>query len=111
MPVTIQELNEIIGLANYARFINTNLHMHTPATPQDWNSRPDQTINAEEITPTSYFQALNQTSLELVAITDHNTIAWCEPLMQIAQQARSEKKSKIHILPGVEITTYEGPHL
>lgn len=111
MTVTIEELNELKDKARCARFINTNLHMHTPATPQDWNSRPNQTISAENLTPELYFEHLVRTSLELVAITDHNTIAWCEPLMKLAHDGRKKGASKLHILPGVEITTYEGPHL
>jgi hypothetical protein len=111
MAVTIDELNEIRQNARCAKFINTNLHMHTPATPLDWNSRPNQTLKADTLTPEIYFEHLNKTSLELVAITDHNTIAWCEPLMRLAADGRKKGSSKLHILPGVEITTYEGPHL
>lgn len=111
MSVTFEELTELKQKARCAKFINTNLHMHTPATPQDWNSRPNQTIKAEDLTPESYFAHLNNTSLELVAITDHNTISWCEPLMKLAHDGRKKGTSKLHILPGVEITTYEGPHL
>lgn len=111
MPVSIQELNDFHQSPTYARWVHTNLHVHTPATRWDWDSRPDQTIRAATLTPETYFDALNKTSLDLVAITDHNCVAWCKPLVKLARQARKAGKSKIHILPGVEITTYEGPHL
>jgi AAA domain len=111
MSVSVAELTAIQVNSKFARFIRTNLHMHTPATPADWNSQPNQTIKAEDITPELYFKELNGTSLELVAITDHNTIKWCEPLMKLAKEGRKKGTSKIHILPGVEITTYEGPHI
>jgi hypothetical protein len=111
MPVSILELNEFLNNPNYAHFMQTNLHMHTPSTSWDWDSRDNQTRKAATITPEDYFNALNKTSLELVAITDHNCISWCNILIKFAQKARNEGLSRLHILPGVEITTYEGPHL
>jgi hypothetical protein len=111
MPVSINELNEFLNSSHHARFVHTNLHLHTPATPWDWDSYPNQTCKAEALTPESYFDALNKTSLELVAITDHNCVTWCKSLIELAEQARKEGRSNLHILPGVEITTYEGPHL
>jgi predicted metal-dependent phosphoesterase TrpH len=111
MPISTTELNEFLNNHKYARFVHTNLHLHTPATPWDWDSREDQTTKAARITPEIYFEALNRTSLELVAITDHNSVNWCQTLISLAKLARQEGKSSIHVLPGVEVTTYEGPHL
>ncbi len=111
MPVSTTELNEFLSSPKYARFVHTNLHLHTPATPWDWDSRENQTTNAASITPETYFEALSRTSLELVAITDHNSVNWCQQLVSLAKRARQEGKCNIHVLPGVEITTYEGPHL
>jgi len=73
MTISYQEFQEILSNARYARFIHTNLHLHTPATPWDWNHIAGQTRKAEDLTPEKYFNALNETSLELVAITDHRT--------------------------------------
>jgi hypothetical protein len=111
MPVNYSEFSKLSKNYPYAEFIHTNLHMHTPATPVDWDSYPDQTDKAEDIDPQRYFDALNQTTLDLVAVTDHNCVNWCEPLIDLAKNARENGTSKLHILPGVEITTYEGPHL
>jgi hypothetical protein len=111
MTVSFDELSGLQASASYARFVHTNLHLHTPATPWDWNSRPDQTRSAATITPDVYFEHLNRTSLGLVAITDHNCVDWCEPLIDLAKKARKAGTSRLRILPGVEITTYEGPHL
>ena len=102
MPISIDELNEFLNNPNYARFVHTNLHMHTPSTPWDWDSYPNQTTKASMLTPEGYFDALNKSSLELVAITDHNCISWCTPLIELAKKARKEGRSKLHILPGVE---------
>lgn len=108
--VTVFELESIRQKAEYARFVHTNLHMHTPATPWDWDPR-NPGARASSITIEKYFEELNKTSLELVAITDHNCVDWCEPLIALAKAGRESGSSKLHILPGVEITTYEGPHL
>jgi hypothetical protein len=111
MTVSFDELSGLQASASYARFVHTNLHLHTPATPWDWNGRPDQTQSAATITPDVYFEHLTHTSLGLVAITDHNCVVWCEPLIDLARKARKAGTSRLHVLPGVEITTYEGPHL
>ena len=111
MPISVDELNTILFQSKQAKFINTNLHVHTPATPYDWDCQLDQTLSSKEVTPEIFFSALNKTSLELVAITDHNTMEWCEPLMKLAIDARSKKESRLHVLPGFELTSYEGPHL
>jgi len=109
--VTIEELNKIREQAGYARFVHTNLHMHTPATPWDWDAHQNQTYKASDLTPEKYFEYLNKTSLELVAMTDHNCVNWCKPLIDLAREGRKSGTSKLHILPGIEITTYEGPHI
>lgn len=109
--IAIDELKTFLECPNFARFIRTNLHIHTPATSWDWDAFEGQTTRSSTITPETFFKELNKTELDLVAITDHNCVLWCEQLIALAQKARTEKKSKLHILPGVEITTYEGPHL
>ena len=111
MPVSIDELKFFQNDLSYAHFINTNLHVHTPYTSWDWDSRGDQTKKAGSITPVVFFEELNKTNLELVAITDHNCVSWCNPLIELAKSARKMGTSKLHILPGVEITSYEGPHI
>jgi len=111
MPISVKELKEFTQEGKCAKFVNTNLHIHTPATNWDWNGYEGQTKRASEITVEYFFDELNKTSLELVAITDHNCIDWCGPLIRLAQKERKGGRSKLYILPGVEITTYEGPHI
>ena len=111
MPISFVEYEHLLESPSYSRFTNTNLHLHTPATAWDWDAFEGQTQESSSLTPESYFEHLNKTSLELVAITDHNTVCWCEPLISVSKQARKNKTSKIHVLPGVELNTWEGPHL
>jgi predicted ATPase len=112
MTCTYEDYQKILQISNCAKWYHTNLHMHTPATAYDWNAANG--INGDKagnITFDDYFTRLIQTSLDLVAITDHNTVEWCEPLMKLAGKARKKGETNIHILPGVEITSYEGPHI
>ena len=112
MAVSFEEYQKIKEESGYARWYHTNLHMHTPATPYDWNAANSKDERkAGKISQEEYFNELINTSLEVVAITDHNTVAWCEPLMRLAENSRKRGETKIHILPGVEITSYEGPHI
>ncbi len=103
--------HRVLREAKYSKYFHTNLHVHTPATPWDWNGYANQAVKAGSLTPESFFERLNRTSLDLVGITDHNTVGWCENLITLAKNGRSSGTSKLHILPGVEITTYEGPHI
>ena len=98
MPISVEELKEFLSIQSYARFMNTNLHLHTPATRWDWDGWDGQTRKADTISVDEYFEELKQTSLELVAITDHNCIDWCEPLIQLARKARKEGSSNIRTL-------------
>ncbi|MDV2990007.1 MAG: AAA family ATPase [Dehalogenimonas sp.] len=111
MPVSISELKIFLDSPGGARFVKTNLHLHTPATPWDWDAVEGQTRKARSVSVADYFEALSKTSLDLVAITDHNCVSWCGRLIELAAAARKAGTSRIHILPGVEITTYEGPHV
>jgi predicted ATPase len=110
MAVSFEEYQKIIKYGQYARWFHTNLHMHTPAVPKDWDSQ-NKKNKAQVITPEIYFEELNKTDLDVVAITDHNTVKWCKPLMELAKNSRESGENAVHILPGVEITTIEGPHI
>ncbi len=111
MLPSIEEMEGILSNAGCARFMHTNLHLHTPATPWDWNCCQGQTRKADSVSPEAYYEMLTQTSLELVAVTDHNCVEWCQPLIELAEAGRRKGTGALHVLPGVEITTYEGPHL
>ena len=76
-------------------FIKQILHIHTPAS-KCWMGGRD----AKEME--SIFQKLQQEKIELVAITDHNTVENIDEAKQLG------KKYKIHVFPGVEISTKEG---
>ncbi|MDO8151244.1 AAA family ATPase [Isoptericola sp. b408] len=79
---------------SWARFWAVDLHVHTPgssdANDEDFGSAAD-IVNA----------AL-QAGLDAIAVTDHNTAAWC------AQMAQAAKGTTLVVLPGFELSTQEG---
>jgi len=79
-----------------ARFWAVDLHTHTPAS---------RDVNAKlygATTPGDVVQAAIDRGLDAIAVTDHNTTAWCD------QVAGAAKGTSLVVLPGVEISTAEG---
>lgn len=80
----------------WARFWAVDLHVHTPAS---------QDVDAETYggdSPEDVVQAALSAGLDAIAITDHNTTAWCEAV------AAAGTECGVMVLPGVEISTSEG---
>lgn len=78
-----------------ARFYKTDLHLHTPASKCWKGSDGDDEFKR-------IFERLKDQGIEVVAITDHNTVAGLQRAKKLG------KKSDIHVYPGVEISTKEG---
>jgi len=78
----------------WARFWAVDLHVHTPgsndAKPEDFGSPQDIVQQAVNV------------GLSAIAITDHNTVAWC------SQMEDAAAGSGLIILPGFELSTNEG---
>ncbi|MFH0958517.1 MAG: AAA family ATPase, partial [Pseudomonadota bacterium] len=56
-----------------ARFYKCDLHMHTPAEPQNWRGQQMDTDEAGmRIAADEYIQRCYESGLEVIAITDHN---------------------------------------
>ena len=79
-----------------ARFWAVDCHVHTPA------SRDVDPTTYGAATPEEVVRAAIDADLDAIAITDHNTSAWCEAVASAAQG------SALVILPGIEISTAEG---
>ena len=77
-----------------ARFWAVDLHVHTPASP---DARPEAFGSPENIV-----DAAISAGLDAIAITDHNTAAWCDSV------AAAAHGRQLVVLPGVEISTTEG---
>jgi hypothetical protein len=80
--------------SDWARFWTVDLHVHTPgssdAADADFGS-------AADIVETAL-----AAGLDAIAVTDHNTAAWCR------QMAEAAKGTDLVVLPGFELSTREG---
>ena len=87
--------SEILELPSGAQWLKADLHTHTPASEdmdERWrNSTADDLV-----------EIAIEKGLDVIAITDHNTAAWCDDV-RIAASGTS-----LTVLPGVEITTHQG---
>jgi len=110
-----------LPLRDQKRWIRVDLHIHSPAS-EDY-AEPD--VSFIEI-----LQEADRRELELIAITDHNTVAGYERLkrevefleqLDRSQRATPEDRqqlsdyhrllSKITVLPGFEFTSHYGAHV
>lgn len=83
-------------MTDFARFWAVDLHTHTPAS---------RDVNVDVYggsTPEDFVEAAIEAGLDAVAVTDHNTSAWCDKVADAA------KGTGLIVLPGVEISTTEG---
>ena len=82
----------------------TSIHNHTPGSKLDYDGD-------KEISPDQYLQCVVDAGLNLIAITDHNTVEWIEPVLEAKLNSSDPRIKDLCILPGVEITTYDGIHV
>ena len=87
--------NDILNLPSGAKWLKADLHVHTPGSKdidkEYKNATPQDVVNA----------ALDK-GLDIIAVTDHNTISWCDKVREAA------KGTPLTVFPGVEISTSQG---
>jgi len=76
-----------------AHFFKADLHTHSPASLD----HGDKGITAKD-----FVNAALKAGLDIVAITDHNSAAWCDAIHSAA------KGTSLTVLPGVEVSTPHG---
>jgi hypothetical protein len=108
--IIIREFRQLLDKPVGARFYKANLHVHTAESP-DWNSQPNQSIRSEDLTPDRIIQAAVQAGLDMIAITDHNSVGWVRGVMEAARCLQRNEGGDLTVLPGVEIHTHEGVHI
>lgn len=81
-------------VAGWARFWAVDLHVHTPGS----NDASDAHFGG----PEDIVQVAINQGLDAIAVTDHNTAAWCDRMTDAAQD------TSLVVLPGVELSTREG---
>lgn len=82
-------------MSDWAQFWAIDLHTHTPASK-------DVTDDYGGETAADFVRAAIDAGLDAVAVTDHNTTAWCD---LVAAEASG---TALIVLPGVEISTSDG---
>lgn len=97
---------------NGSRWWKVDLHTHTPAS-NDYGQGPQQE-KLRERRPREWLLDYMQAGIDCVAVTDHNTGTWIDPLKAALQELAAEQPEgyrPIHLLPGVEISVHGGIHV
>ena len=87
--------SEILELQSGAQWLKADLHTHTPAS-EDMDEKWSNST-AEDLVEIAI-----EKGLDVIAITDHNTAAWCDDVRAAASG------TSLTVLPGVEISTHQG---
>jgi hypothetical protein len=105
------EIQALTSDARFARFLKVDLHVHTPATPWCWNQHNGDGPAAGKLNAAAVAAAIVATDVDVVAITDHDTVAWTDEVIREVRKHAKKAGRRITVLPGVEVTTYDGVHL
>lgn len=89
-----------------------DFHAHTPAS-SDYGKGPDSE-NMKKITPKEWLLNYMKAGIDCVALCDHNTGNWIDPLKSALDELREEHPDgfrDIYIFPGVELSVNGNIHL
>ena len=97
---------------NGARWWKCDFHTHTPAS-NDYGKGQNQTA-LQERSPKEWLLDYMRAGVDCIAVTDHNTGGWIDPVKTALGELASEKPegfSPLSVFPGVEISVNGGVHL
>ena len=97
---------------NGARWWKCDFHTHTPASNDYGKGQNQATLQARS--PKEWLLDYMRAGVDCVAITDHNTGAWIDPVKTALDELKSESPEgfrPLHVFPGVEISVSGGVHL
>lgn len=95
-----------------AKWWKFDFHNHTPAS-DDYGKGSDQ-VKHKQISKKDWLLHYMRQSIDCVAVTDHNSGAWIDPLKQALQELASEDHPDyrpLYLFPGVEITVQGNIHI
>jgi energy-coupling factor transporter ATP-binding protein EcfA2 len=95
-----------------ARWWKFDLHTHTPAS-LDYGKGPRQ-AELRQRTPREWLLDYMKAGIDCLAVTDHNTGAWVDPLKTALTELETEQPDgfrSICLFPGVEISVHGGIHV
>ena len=97
---------------NGARWWKCDFHTHTPAS-NDYGKGQNQTA-LRKLFAKEWLFGYMRADVDCIAITDHNTGAWVDPVKAALSELESENPEDfrpLHVFPGVEISVSGGVHL
>lgn len=95
-----------------ARWWKFDLHTHTPAS-LDCGKGPGQ-AELRQRTPREWLLDYMRAGIDCLAVTDHNTGAWIDPLKTALTELETERPDGFrpsYVFPGVEISVHGGIHV
>jgi hypothetical protein len=95
-----------------AKWWKMDFHAHTPAS-KDYGKGSDQD-RLQATTPEEWLLGHMRAEIDCVAITDHNSGRWVDPLKEAIvrlEQAAHPDYRPLHLFPGVEITAAGNIHI
>lgn len=95
-----------------ARWWKFDFHNHTPAS-DDYGKGPNQAEH-KKISYEEWLLIYMEQDIDCVAVTDHNSGVWIDPLKRALQELESERHPKyrdLYLFPGVEISVHGGVHI
>ena len=95
-----------------SRWWKVDFHAHTPAS-DDYGKGSDQAA-LKQRSPKEWLLDYMRAGIDCVAITDHNSGAWVDPIKGALRELEDERPEgfrPIHIFPGVEISVNGGIHV
>ena len=95
-----------------ARWWKFDLHTHTPASA-DYGKGPQQAM-LKKLSPRDWLLDYMRAGVDCVAVTDHNSGEWIDPLKEalaVLQQEGHPNFRHMTLFPGVEITANGGVHI
>ncbi|MCB1803868.1 MAG: ABC transporter, partial [Candidatus Competibacteraceae bacterium] len=95
-----------------AKWWKFDFHNHTPAS-DDYGKGPDQAQH-KQISHKDWLLNYMRRGIDCVAVTDHNSGVWIDPLKQALQELASEGHPNyrpLYLFPGVEITVQGNIHI
>src|SRR5690554_2699724 len=95
-----------------AKWWKFDFHTHSPAS-EDYGKGPDQ-ARYKQISCRDWLLDYMNNGIDCVAVTDHNSGAWIDPLKQALLELATEGHPNyrpLYIFPGVEITVQGNVHI
>ena len=95
-----------------AKWWKFDFHAHSPIST-DYGKGPNQ-AQLQQTTCKEWLLAYMRAGVDCVAVTDHNSGAWIDPLKKALCELQDEGNPDfrpLHLFPGVELSVYGGIHL